>query len=59
MQDPFAWFWTIMIWGSIVWYGYLLFHVGKRGGQDIICMARTLAEKKRVKDQKAAKPDQD
>jgi len=43
MTDPYGIFWSAMIFGSIAWYAYLLFHVGWRGGKDIIYMARTLA----------------
>ncbi len=50
MQDPFRWFWTAMIWGSIAWYSYLLFHVGWRGGRDIVRMARSLSQNNRVHD---------
>jgi len=47
MYDPFKLFWTAMIWGSIAWYSYLLFHVGWRGGRDIIRMARNLSQNNR------------
>lgn len=42
MSNPMAIFWTVMIFASIAWYSYLLFHVGWRGGKDIISMARSL-----------------
>lgn len=48
MNDPFVWFWTAMVWGSIAWYGYLLFHVGWRGGRDILRMAASLEAKSRA-----------
>jgi len=36
-------FWTVMVFGSIAWYGYLLFHVGIKGGWDIARMIRVLS----------------
>jgi len=36
-------FWTVMVFGSIAWYGYLLFHVGIKGGWDIVRMIRALS----------------
>ena len=53
MNDPFVLLWTVLIFSSIVWYFYLLFHVGWRGGRDIIVMARNLramGEKERLND---------
>jgi len=47
MYDPFKLFWTAMLWGSVAWYSYLLFHVGWRGGRDIIRMARSLSRNDR------------
>jgi hypothetical protein len=45
MKDLFVWFWTAMIFSSIAWYAYLLFHVGYQGGRDILRMARALSER--------------
>ncbi len=36
-------FWTVMVFASIAWYGYLLFHVGIKGGWDIARMIRALS----------------
>jgi len=55
MHTFFVWFWTAMIWASIAWYGYLLFHVGYRGGRDIIALARSLSQQKREADEAARK----
>ena len=35
----FLGFWTVMIFASILWYGFLLFYVGYLGAKDIIAMA--------------------
>lgn len=44
----FMGFWTVMVFSSVAWYGYLLFHVGIKGGLDIVRMIRVLS----------ARPDQ-
>ncbi len=44
-KDAFVVFWTAMIFSSIAWYAYLLFHVGYKGGCDIVRMARALSER--------------
>jgi hypothetical protein len=43
MNDVLIGFWTTMVFTSIAWYGYLLFHVGIKGGWDILRMVRALA----------------
>ena len=43
MDDVFKWFWTVMVFASIAWYAYLLFHVGIRGGWDIYRMMDALS----------------
>ena len=43
MDDAFKWFWTAMVFASVAWYAYLLFHVGIRGGWDIYRMVRALS----------------
>jgi len=36
-------FWTVMVFASIAWYAYLLFHVGIKGSWDILRMIRALS----------------
>ena len=43
MDGAFKWFWTAMVFASVAWYAYLLFHVGIRGGRDIYRMTRALS----------------
>jgi len=38
--------WAILIFGSIAWYGFLLFYIGFKGGQEIFHMTKTLGERK-------------
>ena len=42
MIQAFVIFWTVMIFTSIFWYGFLLFYVGFKGGREIREMIRTL-----------------
>ena len=42
MSDPFVIFWTVMIFASVMWYGFLLFYVGAKGGREIKEMTKTL-----------------
>ena len=46
MLDFFALFWTLMIFCSLYWYGFLLLYIGLKGGREIIALTRTLAERK-------------
>ena len=34
-MNAFVIFWAVMIFASIAWYGFLLFYVGFKGGQEI------------------------
>ena len=52
MMDLFVLFWTVMIFGSIAWYGFLLFYVGFKGGREIRTLTKTLDQ--RNEPQKAA-----
>jgi hypothetical protein len=45
MSDPFVIFWTVMVFTSIVWYGYLLFYVGAKGGKEIKTLTKTLGQR--------------
>jgi len=45
MIDLFVIFWTVMIFTSIAWYGFLLFYVGIKGGREIISLTKTLDER--------------
>lgn len=35
MKTFFLLFWTLMIFASIFWYGFLLFYVGFKGGREL------------------------
>ena len=45
MIDLFVVFWTVMIFASIDWYGFLLFYVGFKGGREIRALTKTLDQR--------------
>jgi hypothetical protein len=45
MMDLFVVFWTVMIFTSIAWYGFLLFYVGIKGGREIFVLTKTLDQR--------------
>lgn len=47
MIDPFAIFWTLMIFLSIGWYGFLILYVGIKGGREIKELTQTLGSENR------------
>jgi hypothetical protein len=44
MSHLFLIFWTVMIFASIAWYGFLLFYIGFKGGREIKEMTKTLSK---------------
>ena len=47
MKDPYIIFWEVLLFGSIAWYGFLVFYIGFKAGREI----KTL-----IKDLTAARP---
>ncbi len=45
MMDLFLIFWTVMIFASIAWYGFLVFYVGIKGGREIIVMTKAFEQR--------------
>ena len=45
MSDGFLIFWTVMIFASIGWYGFLLFYVGFKGGRELREMTQMLSRR--------------
>lgn len=39
--------WTVLVFGSIAWYAFLLFYVGAKGGREIRQMTKRLSERGR------------
>jgi hypothetical protein len=54
MLDIFALFWTLMIFCSLYWYGFLLLYIAIKGGREIRALTRTLAERKNAGQQSGA-----
>ena len=45
MKQFFIAFWTIMIFASILWYGFLIFYVGIKGGRELRAMTKAFARR--------------
>ena len=45
MMTPFVVFWTVMIFASIAWYGFLVFYVGYKGGREIRAMTQAFKQR--------------
>jgi hypothetical protein len=45
MSTVFIVFWSVMIFASIAWYGFLLFYVGFKGGREIKAMAKAFGQR--------------
>jgi hypothetical protein len=45
MNQVFVVFWTLMIFISIAWYGFLIFYVGIKGGREIKVMTKELGSR--------------
>jgi hypothetical protein len=46
MMTFFVVFWSVMIFASIAWYGFLIFYVGFKGGREIRAMTQTLSHRR-------------
>jgi len=46
MNDPFVILWSVLIFASIAWYGFLVFYVGAKGGRELRAMTRRFDERK-------------
>ncbi len=42
MKDPFILFWAVMLFGSIVWYGFLVVYIGIKAGRELRTLIRDL-----------------
>ena len=45
MSDPFVLFWSLMIFASIAWYGFLLFYIGFKGGRELRAMTKEFSQR--------------
>jgi hypothetical protein len=46
MKDPFVLFWTVLIFTSIAWYGFLVVYLGIKAGREIRAMTAELEKRK-------------
>lgn len=46
MNSLLVTFWTVLIFSSIAWYGFLVFYVGWKAGHEIKTLTRTLGDAK-------------
>ena len=43
MNSPLVIFWAVLIFASIAWYGFLVFHIGIKAGREIRELIRALS----------------
>ena len=55
MTNLFVIFWMVMVLASIVWYGFLLFYIGARGGKELGEMTRLLSNRGAVENEEKKK----
>ena len=44
MKDPFVLFWAVLLFGSIFWYGFLVFYIGLKAGREIRTLIKDLTK---------------
>jgi len=54
MRFLLAWFWMALILASVVWYAFLLFYVGIKGGKEITALGRNLSQRQHRADEPRA-----
>jgi hypothetical protein len=45
MSSPYVIFWSVLIFASIAWYGFLVFYVGAKAAREILEMTRRLGKR--------------
>ena len=43
MKDPYVIFWTVLLFTSIAWYGFLVFFIGIRAGKEMKTLIKDLS----------------
>lgn len=49
MKDPFIIFWAVMLFGSILWYAFLVVYIGIKAGRELRTLIRDLAAQVKAK----------
>ncbi len=44
MNTAFIVFWAVLLFGSIAWYGFLVFYIGWKAGREIRELTRNLSK---------------
>ena len=44
MNDPFILFWTVLLFSSILWYGFLVVYIGIKAGRELRALIRELTD---------------
>ena len=57
MTEVFVMFWTVLVFLSVGWYGFLLLYIGIKGGRDIGEMTRNLARRPESKEKSTCHDD--
>jgi hypothetical protein len=55
MTSLLVWFWAVLLFASIAWYGFLVFYVGWKAGREILTLTSTLERRQRPDDGPAAR----
>lgn len=43
MNDPFILFWAVLLFASIIWYGFLVVYIGIKAGRELRTLIRDLS----------------
>ncbi len=54
MRIILAWFWMCLILASLLWYAFLLFYVGIKGGREVAALGRNLSQRQHREDETGA-----
>ena len=46
MKDPLLFFWAVLIFASIFWYGFLVIYLGIKAGREIHALTKTLGARR-------------
>jgi hypothetical protein len=42
MKDPYVIVWTLLLYTSIAWYGFLVFYIGLKAGRELLQLIKDL-----------------
>lgn len=50
MKDPFVIAWAVLLFTSIAWYGFLVFHIGIKAGHELKTLIKNLTALRQTTD---------